>query len=61
MKEKNEKRMEVMIAPSLYKMLKNKCDAEYQTVSSVLKRLIMNYVKEENGSNIQSQVVETKA
>lgn len=46
MKEKNEKRMAIVIAPSLYDLFKEKCDAEYQTISSVIKRLIINYVNE---------------
>ena len=53
--EKNEKRMSVVIAPSLYQLFKDKCGAEYQTVSAVLKRLIMNYVKEDESGKIEIQ------
>jgi metal-responsive CopG/Arc/MetJ family transcriptional regulator len=43
--EKNEKRMSVVLPPSLYKLFKEKCESEYQTVSSIIKRLMTSYVK----------------
>lgn len=45
MKEKNTKRLGIVVPPSLYDALKEKCDKECRNLSAVVKKLIKNYIE----------------
>lgn len=48
-KEKLSKEIVVMIQPSLYRQFKNKCDKNYVKVSEVIRQLVREYIKKEEG------------
>ncbi len=45
--EKISREIRVLIQPSLYKQLQNKCDEEYKTLSEVIRDLVVKYIKGE--------------
>jgi metal-responsive CopG/Arc/MetJ family transcriptional regulator len=45
-KEKAEKQMIVMVPPSLYRKFKDVAEADYKTISIVIRDFMINYIKE---------------
>ena len=43
--EKISREIRVLIQPSLYEQLQEKCDMEYKTLSEVIRDLVVNYIK----------------
>jgi metal-responsive CopG/Arc/MetJ family transcriptional regulator len=46
-KEKRKNEIRVLVQPSLYEKIQEKCDAEYRTMSEVVRELLAKYIKEE--------------
>ena len=46
--EKINREIRVLIQPSLYEQLQAKCDAEYKTLSEVVRDLVVKYLKNSN-------------
>jgi metal-responsive CopG/Arc/MetJ family transcriptional regulator len=45
--EKISREIRVLIQPSLYDQLQEKCDKEYKTISEVIRDLVVQYVKKQ--------------
>lgn len=45
-KEKITREIRVLIQPSLYEQLQEKCDKEYKTLSQVIRELVVKYINE---------------
>lgn len=46
MKEKLNKKMILMVQPSLYQNFKNSCEKNYKTMSEVLRDFMLHYIGE---------------
>jgi predicted DNA-binding protein len=45
-KEQNTGQLQIRIQPSLHKRLKKVCERKYKTISSTIKDLIVEFIKE---------------
>ncbi len=46
--EKIDRQVILMVQPSLYDQFKDKCKTNYQTVSEVLRKLMLEYVRRDD-------------
>jgi len=50
-KEKMERQVIIMMQPSLYKRFESACEQNYKNTSDMIRELIFDFVKKEEGKN----------
>ena len=49
--ERAEKDMQIRVQPSLFEEFKKSCENNYKKVSEVIRELMLEYIRRENGKN----------